>query len=263
MPLAMDRTTRNGTSSATMLSSSADSMVHRVPAVGVVDRVQYLVRQTRGKRVVHLAFVDAGRMEKKLEQGQWLHEALADSARELIGVDVDEDGVRLARKLGFEAHVGDCQSVESIGALDLAPADVVIAGELIEHLDCPGAFLEAVKPLLLPGGTLVLTTPNASGLTNFVAALLRREVVNPDHVSWYSWRTLLTLLERHRWAVRDFLYYWGPPIGSRDQPTTTQLRTRTFNAFRAGTRPLLTLWPSLAEGIVVRCTTARSAGDEA
>jgi SAM-dependent methyltransferase len=262
MPIAMDEGAPNGTSSATILGSSADSMVHRVPAVGVVDRVDYLVRQSRGKRVVHLAFVDAGRMERKLEQGQWLHEALADSARELIGIDVDEDGVRLARKLGFEAHVGDCQSVESIGALDLAPADMVLAGELIEHLDCPGVFLEAVKPLLVPGGTLVLTTPNASGLTNFAAALLRREVVNPDHVSWYSWRTLLTLLERHRWTVRDFLYYRGASIASRDQPTTARLRTQAFNAFRAGARPLLALWPSLAEGMVVRCTTAKSAGDE-
>src|SRR5207253_10239263 len=40
--------------------------------------------------------------------------------------------------------------------------DVVICGDLIEHLRDPERFLVRVRPLLRPGGRLVLTTPNVA-----------------------------------------------------------------------------------------------------
>jgi SAM-dependent methyltransferase len=40
--------------------------------------------------------------------------------------------------------------------------DVVTSSEVIEHLPCPRAFMEEVSRLLVPGGILLLTTPNVS-----------------------------------------------------------------------------------------------------
>lgn len=40
--------------------------------------------------------------------------------------------------------------------------DVVIAIEIIEHLNSPWEFLSEVKKLLKPGGILIVTTPNVS-----------------------------------------------------------------------------------------------------
>jgi SAM-dependent methyltransferase len=42
--------------------------------------------------------------------------------------------------------------------------DVVIAGEIIEHLESPIQFIRYCKNLLVPRGMLILTTPNAIGL---------------------------------------------------------------------------------------------------
>jgi SAM-dependent methyltransferase len=254
----MDLSAPPPAATATPPTAAPDAMLHRLPAARVVDRVAYLLEQARGRRVVHLGFVDAGLMQRRREHGAWLHARLAGSARELVGVDLDEAGVELARAAGYQALAADCQSGAALRALGLAPADLVVAGELLEHLDCPGRFLEAVKPLLAPGGALLLTTPNATALGNFLAALRHHEAVNPDHVSWYSWRTLVTLLGRHGWVVRDFCYYAyedAAPPAARGLPPAARLRRRGAAAVRAATRSLLPRWPSLADGLVVRCTS--------
>ena len=219
----------------------------------MVDRTSFVTEYVRGKDVVDIGFVDQSRMVSKHALGTWLHSDVAASAATAIGLDADDDGVRLARELGFTAYVADCQSTAALAALGLEPADVVVAGELIEHLDQPGAFLEAAKTLLLrPAGRLLITTPNAPSLTNFVSSLMYRELVNPDHVAWYSWHTLQTLLRRHGWEIVDLAYYGFPRV---PMPATAlrheRRRARTFNAYQRIAGPLFRLRPTLADGVIV------------
>lgn len=225
--------------------------VHRLPRARVVDRTRYLCDLAAGRRVIHLGFVDEGRMTTKHARETWLHEPLSRAARECVGVDLDAHGVELARTLGYEAHVADCQSADSLRALGLAPADVVLAGEIIEHLDAPGAFAEAVKTLVAPGGLLVVTTPNGFALTNFVAALLFRELVHVDHVGWYSWRTLASLLLRHGWRPERFAYYAAPRLRSGEGFSPgDRAKVTAFQTFKHAVRPVVTVWPPLADGLI-------------
>ena len=122
-------------------------MVHRLPPATLVDRFEYLRERCRGRRVVHVGFVDAGCQELNLQSGAWLHEHLATAAGELIGLDLDQAGVERARARGYEAHAVDCRDVDAVRALGLPPADVVVAGEVIEHLDDPGSFLDGLHEL--------------------------------------------------------------------------------------------------------------------
>jgi SAM-dependent methyltransferase len=174
-------------------------MVHRLPPASLVDRFEYLRALCAGRRVVHVGFVDAGCQSLNEQAGAWLHSHLAASARELVGLDLDPIGVDDARSRGYEAHVVDCRDADAIRALGLAPADVVVAGEVIEHLDDPGSFLDGVHALVASTGILVVTTPNASGLVNAIALLGNYEVNHPDHVALFSCHTLDAMLCRHRW----------------------------------------------------------------
>ena len=174
-------------------------MVHTLPKARYVSRIDYLAERAAGRRVIHVGFVDAGFQEMQEATGTWLHQHLADQATELVGIDIDEVGVEVARAAGFDAHQADCRDAHAVAALDLEPADVVIAGEIIEHLDDPGSFLSLLHQLVRPGGELVLTTPNASGLVNGFAAMAGAEVNHPDHVVLFSWRTLTNLAARHGW----------------------------------------------------------------
>jgi SAM-dependent methyltransferase len=226
--------------------------VHRPPRARIVDRTAFVTSCVRGKDVVDIGFVDESRMVAKQARGTWLHAQVAAGASSAVGLDADEDGVRLARELGFTAFAVDCQSASAVGALQLGPADLVLAGELLEHLDQPGGFLEAAKVLLKPGGQLLITTPNAPSLTNFLGSLMYRELVNPDHVAWYSWHTVDTLLQRHGWHVVDLAYYGFPRVSAASAASSGERRrARAFNTYQRLAAHLFRFRPTLADGLIV------------
>ena len=176
-------------------------MVHRLPKASLVQRIPHVAELVRGKSVVHVGFVDAGYQEMQASAGTWLHAHLGRAATHLVGIDLDVEGVERATAEGYEAYVADCRDPDAVDALGLEPADVVVAGEIIEHLDDPGSFLDGLHRLMRPGGELILTTPNASGLLNGFAAMAGAEINHPDHVILFSWRTLTNLMARHGWEV--------------------------------------------------------------
>ena len=188
----------------------------------------------------------------KLDQDVWLHSRLAEAADSLVGLDSDEQGVDWARSEGFEAQVVDAQSPEAVAALGLEPADLVVAGEVIEHLDAPGPFLRAMRVLTRPEGRLVLTTPNAYRVLNFLAPLSGAELVHPDHTAWHSPQTLRTLLERSGWTVDEVAYYRNPRRRvARGDGLRPFLAGHAANLARATLGAAGRLAPYWSDGIVV------------
>ena len=232
-------------------------MVHRLPPAALVDRFDYLCDLARGRRVVHVGFVDLGCQMLNEQSGAWLHEHLSRSARELVGIDLDTEGVELARTRGYEAYAVDCRDVDAVRALGITPADVVVAGEVIEHLDDPGGFLDGVHALVAPGGLLVVTTPNASGLVNAAALLGNLEVNHPDHVALYTCTTLDTMLTRHRWQPIEHAVY-VQQVKSNGTDTRSRVLASGARAVLGLERLLARLGrPYAADGLIVtaRVTT--------
>lgn len=184
-------------------SGSQFDMIHRLPAAPCVDRTAHLCELAAGRSVIHVGFVDQGYRAMQDRTGTWLHGHLARAATGIVGLDLDTAGVEDARAAGYDAHAVDCRDAAAVAAAGVDPAELVIAGEVIEHLDAPGPFLDGLHHLLAPGGRLVVTTPNAAGLFNTVAALGNREVNHPDHVVSFTWRTLTRLLADHDFAVEE------------------------------------------------------------
>jgi 2-polyprenyl-6-hydroxyphenyl methylase / 3-demethylubiquinone-9 3-methyltransferase len=82
-----------------------------------------------------------------------------------IGVDLSQEALRQAGKRGVSTVRADVLAVP----LPDGCADVVVAGEILEHVpDLPGAVAEACR-LVRPGGLLVLDTLADTALCRFVA----------------------------------------------------------------------------------------------
>lgn len=243
-----------------MSDASHAEMVHRLPRARLVDRIEFLAGLARGRRVVHVGFVDAGFEAMQARSEEWLHEHLDRSARELVGIDIDPAGVKSAADRGYEAYELDCRDVSAVAALGLDPADLVIAGEVLEHIDDPAAFLEGLHALVGEPGSLVVTVPNATGLLNTVAAVVGREVQHPDHVAMYTWQTLSNLLRRHGWEttqvatfVREVKVHDGAPVGV--QVLGFGARVVRWIEWLAGKLGV----PFLAEGLIVVARPVRGA----
>jgi SAM-dependent methyltransferase len=155
-----------------------------------------------------------------ISRPDWMHAMVASVASEAIGVELDPRLVKQAIGKGYNVVAGDAQS------MDLGRSfDVVWAGELIEHLSCAGAFLDAARAHLVPGGHLVLTTPNAFAVSNFVYRVGGRARVNAEHTCWYDETTLCQLLRRHRFEIVEVAY-----VGHR---TPGRVRARLASAVRS------------------------------
>jgi 2-polyprenyl-6-hydroxyphenyl methylase/3-demethylubiquinone-9 3-methyltransferase len=89
-----------------------------------------------------------------------------------VGVDIGEHALRLARDHGVLPVRADAARLP----LDDRVADVVSAGEILEHLpDVPAAVGEACR-VLRPGGTLVIDTLARTRLARLVAVTIGERV---------------------------------------------------------------------------------------
>lgn len=221
-----------------MLSSLSDYL-RRLPNGKPTSRERFLLDAARDKHIVHIGFTDHPFLKERLGNGTWLHADLAKVTRRLVGLDIDREGVAWARGHGFEAHAVDATDADAIAALNLERADLVIAGEVIEHVDAPGPFLRAMHQL---ADRLIVTTPNAYQPLNVLAAGLGREVIHEDHVAWHSPSTLRRLHESADWQVEEIRYYHNPSYENEQ---------RILGALANGVRRVARLRPYWCDGLIV------------
>lgn len=161
--------------------------VRAARAEPVAERTPYLCDIVRGKRLL-----DVGVVDHFADSGQHLHRHLARAAAESLGVDVLHDGIEVLRRAGFNVRVCDITREAIEGAFD-----VIVAGEIIEHLGRPEALFQLGCRNLAPGGRLVVTTPNPYYLGRIRDALLGRSRDNADHVNLWWPSGIAEMAERH------------------------------------------------------------------
>lgn len=82
--------------------------------------------------------------------------------------------------------------IEEIGD-EVAPADVLVAFEVIEHLFSPRSFIEQARRLIRPSGLLILTCPNGQGFD--IAELgAGSQAVDAEHVNLFNPASLSRLV---------------------------------------------------------------------
>jgi 2-polyprenyl-6-hydroxyphenyl methylase/3-demethylubiquinone-9 3-methyltransferase len=89
-----------------------------------------------------------------------------------VGVDLVAGSLALAREHGVSVLCGD---VAKVGLAD-GCADVVSAGELLEHVPHPSIVVSEACRLLKPGGLLVLDTINRTAVARFVAVTVAERI---------------------------------------------------------------------------------------
>lgn len=186
----------------------------QLPSVSYVCVEDWLVDAARGRSVLHL-----GCAGDRLHLGPdlSLHVALAKGSSVLWGIERDREALATMRRWVPEEREriryieGD---VQALGELQLPRQfQLVVAGSIIEHLENAGQMLAGLAAVLEPEGRVVIVTPHAFGLLQFVrVALTRREAVNPEHTCWYSIPTLAELCRRFDLRPEAWLtgYGWRP-----------------------------------------------------
>lgn len=104
-----------------------------------------------------------------------------------VGVDISSEALRLAETRykvseNISFVLGDACTLDGIGDSTI---DVAVSFETIEHLPDPRRFLARIRDTLVPGGILIISTPNRA-LSNPAGALTSKPP-NPFHIR--EWTT--------------------------------------------------------------------------
>jgi methionine biosynthesis protein MetW len=110
----------------------------------------------------------------------------------VVGLDVDREALAEAEARGLETVWAD---LDEPLAFDDDSFDVVVAGELLEHIRSPGELLAEARRVLRPGGTFIGSTPNGFRLKNRLRfAAGRHPEPDPTHLHLFSAADVRALL---------------------------------------------------------------------
>jgi SAM-dependent methyltransferase len=185
----------------------------RMPLVH--DRLAWLAELAAGAdgEVAHLGCADSPYTEDLLGAGLLLHARLIRRAR-VTGFDIDGRALEILGGAFPNERFVQADITTGVPAPERARYDLVIAGEVLEHVPNADAFLRATATLLKPGGRLCVTVPNACCPKIGLRALVGRESVHPDHRVYYGPRTLTRTLAGAGFRTTELASCFAPIQGT-------------------------------------------------
>jgi 2-polyprenyl-3-methyl-5-hydroxy-6-metoxy-1,4-benzoquinol methylase len=135
----------------------------------------------------------------------YLAEPLSPRGNTIVGLELDPTAAGEAEQYCEQVLVGDVETMEL--PLERASFDVVLCGDVVEHLREPGATLARLRPFLRPGGLLVLSTPNVANWAVRLSLLAGRwrytdrGILDRSHTHLFTRSTLGETLERAGYRV--------------------------------------------------------------
>lgn len=217
----------------------------------LVQRVEFIKQKCAGRKVLHLGCTNWPYTQDAIDADMLLHTELGKISSELYGFDFDQEGIDLLEASGVKnLYQADLEKLEDVDLTDTF--DVIIAGEMIEHLNNPGLFLQGIKRFMSPETKLVITTINAYSALRFAIYGLRgkqgvAEPVHPDHVAYYSYKTLNLIIQRADLKVDEFVFY---DIGTEHRPHSPWYYNLINDV-------AVKMSPQLSDGVIAVCKLAK------
>lgn len=186
-------------------------------------KLAYVVERCRGRDVLDIGCVNHD--PASYQSRYWLHGAIKRVARTVVGLDLYDEGIEYLRARGFDVRNGDAQQFELSQDFD-----VVVGGDVIEHLANLDGFLCSCLRHLRPGGSIVLSTPNPWYWRFLVkAALFGRVTCNAEHALWLCPVTLAQLSARYGLETTE-VEFGSRYLRDRLMPLPKGLRHTSFHA---------------------------------
>lgn len=134
--------------------------------------------------------------------GFFLDEASRDF--EVTGVEISDHARGVAQRRGL--HVAREATPELLA--ERGPFDAAVMLDVLEHMEDPGEMLDRLHGAMRSGGQLLLTTGDYGSLLARAMGRRWRLMTPPQHLWFFSPRTVTALLERHGFRVHTVEHPW-------------------------------------------------------
>lgn len=177
-----------------------------------IFRKNEILKYCENKNVLHIGFIQHANMWRdKIKEDDWLHNRILSVANNVVGIDYLKDEVDIIKKeLNIECYYGDATNLSELKLEQ--KFDVIVCGELIEHIANPGLMLDGLKRFMNNNSKLIITTPNPwrdLWVHHIFTNNNEENWLNKEHVCWYSYQTLKQLMERYNYKEISYDYYYS------------------------------------------------------
>ena len=161
----------------------------------------------KNKNVLDLGCIEHDHFRDRIQLGQWLHMNIKKTAGSLIGIDLLKEYIPELTSQGYQIYYGDVEKLNDIKEISGKKFDVIVAGDLIEHLFNQGLFLDSIKPFCTSETEIIITTPNCFSTHFFIPNFFKGTEPNrDDHTLWHSARTLRQVLQMKGYRISEQYY---------------------------------------------------------
>jgi|SRR3989344_3880626 len=157
------------------------------------DRLQIIIPLVKDKEVLDFGSVGTLQNINPTQKKKHLFLEMKKYAKDLIGVDVHK-----SKHQDLGIIQGNAETINLKRTFD-----VVVMGEIIEHVDNQGLFLDNAYRHLRENGLLIITTPNARSWKTFFSKPFEH------HALVHTKETLQQVVEKHGFKTKDISVILG------------------------------------------------------
>jgi 2-polyprenyl-3-methyl-5-hydroxy-6-metoxy-1,4-benzoquinol methylase len=170
----------------------------------------------------------------------------------VVGVEVDAAAAVQARNFCTQVLSRDLNSPEWVAGLPEQAFDVILMGDVLEHLIDPQAVLEQIQPLLAPKASIVVSLPNIVYWITRLKILFGRfeyesyGILDHTHLRFFTPKTAREMIETAGYEIMRFHPVFGGPLTRYARPLWQRL-ANWFPAVFAGQMLFEAKMPSRSE----------------
>jgi SAM-dependent methyltransferase len=181
---------------------------HTFPSgVRMVNRIDYVLDYCTGKKVLHVGFADHPDTAERVKNNKMLHLHLRKVCKFLYGFDNHPSAVRVYTELTEDKNTVCADLMQKpLDLPDDKDFEVILLGEVIEHLENPYQAIENLFESLPSGTIFMVTVPNYTSLDSIAGSVYQKESVHPDHHWYFSCYTLLKLFPPEKFDLQELLF---------------------------------------------------------
>ena len=197
----------------------------------------------------------------------YLAEALVARGCTVSGVEYDAVEAEKARPHLDRLVVADLNHLDLTEEFSATRFDVVVCGDVLEHLLSPAEVLRAAASLLAPGGSVVISLPNVAH-GSLRLALVAGEwnytplgLLDETHIKFFTYGTLKSLVEGVGMVIEEARYTVADALSTEVKVPTEELPAEIIDWVRS--RPFADAYQFIVRAVVRSDAVRASEADAA